>query len=102
MTMKSLFQTMALPTGGLRRWRCSSTQALRLKGASLDMGAASDGIERPWGSRCEPFGAEDHFRLKPNTVLGNGNSRANGPAGINRRSVLFVASAKLNFSWRTE
>ena len=37
MTRKSLFQIMALPTGGRSRWRWSSIQAWRLNGAAAVM-----------------------------------------------------------------
>src|SRR5438105_14878911 len=41
MTRKLLLQMGALPTGGLRRWRCSSIQPCRLNGMSWDMVASS-------------------------------------------------------------
>src|SRR5438876_11904368 len=68
MTWKSeSFQTIALPTGGARRWRCSSIQALRSSGDSFAMATLrSGGAVRLVGSYC--------YRAMPNS-----KDRAAGP-----------------------
>src|SRR5207244_1551083 len=81
MTMKLLFQTMALPTGGLSNCRCSSIQACRLNGANWDMATPSREVRDdpdPMDLAVAPGRAVGHsspcFNLSRAAELGNRNS----------------------------